>query len=145
MQVQCLGLEDALEEGTATHFGTLAWRIPLTEESVRLQSIGLQRIGHNWSDLASMHAMTREVLRRPGSCAIAMRVGCLGSHIRVSWITGWESLLCYCSLGPELGPSAALTLQDSDGARTVGKSRTQVLGTKPRQQRLQQGWLQFRG
>ena len=47
MQVQCLGLEDALEEGTATHFGTLAWRIPWTEESVRLQSIGLQRIGHN--------------------------------------------------------------------------------------------------
>ena len=145
MQVQCLGLEDALQEGIATHFSTLAWRIPWTEESGGLQFMGLRRVGHNWSDLASMHAMTREVLRRPGNYVIAMKVGSLGSYIRVSWITGWESLLCYRSLGPELGPSAALTLQDSDGARTVGNSRTQVLGTKPRQQSLQQGWLQFRG
>ena len=29
MQVQCLGLEDALQEGIATHFSILAWRIPM--------------------------------------------------------------------------------------------------------------------
>ena len=34
------GLEDPLEEGMATHSGTLAWRIPWTEEPGRLQSIG---------------------------------------------------------------------------------------------------------
>ena len=30
--VQCLGLEDALEKGMATHSSILAWRIPWTEE-----------------------------------------------------------------------------------------------------------------
>ena len=45
--VQSLGLEDPLEEGIATHSSILAWRIPWTEESGRLQSIGLHRVGHN--------------------------------------------------------------------------------------------------
>ena len=35
------GQDDPLEEGTATHFITLAWRIPWAEESGGLQSIGL--------------------------------------------------------------------------------------------------------
>ena len=36
--VQSLGLEDPLEDGTATHSSILAWRIPCTEESSGLQS-----------------------------------------------------------------------------------------------------------
>ena len=47
MQVQSLGQEDPLEEGMATHSSILAWRIPWTEEPGRLQSIGLERVGHN--------------------------------------------------------------------------------------------------
>ena len=39
--------EDPLEEGMATHFSILAWRIPWTEEPGGLQSIGLQRVKHN--------------------------------------------------------------------------------------------------
>ena len=42
-----LGQEDALEEGMATHSSILAWRIPWTEEPGRLQSMGLQRVGHD--------------------------------------------------------------------------------------------------
>ena len=38
--VQSLDWEDPLEEGMATHFSTLACRIPWTEELSRLQSIG---------------------------------------------------------------------------------------------------------
>ena len=41
-----------LEEGRAAHSSILAWRIPRTEDPVRLQSIGLQRVRHDWSDLA---------------------------------------------------------------------------------------------
>ena len=37
-----------LEKGTATHSSVLAWRIPLTEEPGKLQSMGPQRVGHNW-------------------------------------------------------------------------------------------------
>ena len=44
MQVQSLGQEDPLEEGTATHSTILALRISWTEESGRLQSIGLDRV-----------------------------------------------------------------------------------------------------
>jgi len=45
--VRSLGWEDALKEGMATHFSILAWRIPWTEEPGRLQSMRLQRIGHD--------------------------------------------------------------------------------------------------
>ena len=46
-QVQSLGWEDPLEKEMATHSSILAWRIPWTEELGRLQSTGLQRVGHN--------------------------------------------------------------------------------------------------
>ena len=47
MQVQSLSQEDPLEEGMATHYSILAWRIPWTEESDGLQSMGLQRVRHD--------------------------------------------------------------------------------------------------
>ena len=40
---QSLGQEDPLEEAMATHSSILAWRIPWTEESSRLQSMGLKK------------------------------------------------------------------------------------------------------
>ena len=45
--VQSLMQEDPLEEEMGTHSSILAWRIPWTEEPGRLQSMGLQRVGHN--------------------------------------------------------------------------------------------------
>ena len=48
--VQSLGGKDPLEEGMATQFSILAWKIPWTEEPGGLQSIGSHRIGHNWSN-----------------------------------------------------------------------------------------------
>ena len=45
--VQSLGWEDPLEKGMATHSSILAWRIPWTEESGRLQSMGSQRVRHD--------------------------------------------------------------------------------------------------
>ena len=42
-----LGQEDPLEEGMAIHSSTIAWKIPWTEEPGRLQSMGLQRVGHD--------------------------------------------------------------------------------------------------
>ena len=38
----------ALEKEMATHSSTLAWKIPWTEEPGRLQSMGSQRVGHDW-------------------------------------------------------------------------------------------------
>jgi len=42
-----LGQEDPLEKEMATHSSALAWEIPWTEEPGRLQSMGLQRVGHD--------------------------------------------------------------------------------------------------
>ena len=46
-QVRSLDREDPLQKEMATHSGTLAWKIPWTEKPGRLQSMGLQRVGHN--------------------------------------------------------------------------------------------------
>ena len=42
-----LGWEDPLEEEMATHSSSLAWEIPWTEEPGGLQSVRLQRVGHD--------------------------------------------------------------------------------------------------
>ena len=47
-QVWSPGREDPLEKEMATHSSTLAWKIPWTEEPGRLQSMGSQRVGHDW-------------------------------------------------------------------------------------------------
>ena len=46
-QVRSLGWEDPLEKGMAPHFSILAWGIPWTEELRVLQTMGLQRAGHD--------------------------------------------------------------------------------------------------
>ena len=46
-RVQTLGHEDLLEKKMVTHFSILAWKIPWKEEPGRLQSMGLQRVGHD--------------------------------------------------------------------------------------------------
>ena len=46
----------------ATHSSIFAWRIPGTEESGGLPSMGLHRVGHNWNDLAAAAALTQGFL-----------------------------------------------------------------------------------
>ena len=46
----------ALEKEMATHSSVLAWRIPGTGEPGGLPSMGLYRVGHDWSDLAAAAA-----------------------------------------------------------------------------------------
>ena len=45
--VQSLGQEDPLEKEMASHFSTLAWKIPWMEEPGRLESMGSQRVEHD--------------------------------------------------------------------------------------------------
>ena len=46
-QVESLGQEDPMEREMATHSSVLASEIPWTEQPGGLQSLGLQRVGHN--------------------------------------------------------------------------------------------------
>ena len=62
--------EDPLEEDMATHSSILAWRIPGPEEPGGPQSMGSQRVGQDWSNLAGTHSwftMLRFVLVGPHS------------------------------------------------------------------------------
>ena len=49
MQVCFLGREDPLKEGIKTHSSILVWEIPWREGPGGLQSIGSQRVGHDWA------------------------------------------------------------------------------------------------
>ena len=53
--VQSLGQEDLLEKEMATHSSILAWKIPWMEEPCRLQSMGSQRVGHDWATSLSLY------------------------------------------------------------------------------------------
>ena len=53
--VRSLDQEDPLEKEMATHFSILAWKIPWMEEPGGLQSMGSQRVGHNWATSLSFH------------------------------------------------------------------------------------------
>ena len=58
---QSLGWEDPLEKEMTTHSSILAWEIPWTEEPGRLQSMGLQGVGH---DLAAKQQLYTQPHRR---------------------------------------------------------------------------------
>ena len=53
-----LGQEDPPEKGMVTHSSILAWRIPWTEESSGPQSMGSQRVRHNWVTNTHTHKHT---------------------------------------------------------------------------------------
>ena len=68
MRVWSLSQEEAMEKGMATNSSILAWRISWTEDLGGLQSIGSQRVRHNWSDLACT---------QPGRAGILEQTKCL--------------------------------------------------------------------
>ena len=58
-RVGSLGQEDPLEKGMVTHSSILAWRIPWTEETGGLQSMGLLRVQQDWSNWTHTHTHTQ--------------------------------------------------------------------------------------
>ena len=61
--VQSLDWKDTLEKEMATHSSILAWRISWTEEPGGLQSIGLQRVRHDWETKQSYNNSYTDFLR----------------------------------------------------------------------------------
>ena len=73
----------------AIHSSTIAWKIPWTEEPGRLQSMGSQRVGHDW---VTSQTMLAKLLGFPGG-ADGKASACNGkSH-------GWRSLIGYSPWG----------------------------------------------
>ena len=61
IQVQFLGWVDPLEKEMAAHSNVFAWKIPWMEKPGRLQSMGSQRVGHDWASNTHMVCFTTEV------------------------------------------------------------------------------------
>ena len=77
IHVRSLGQEDPVEEDMATHSSILAWRIPWTEEHGGLQSIGSQRVRHDFSDWARMQVNNTIMNIIRVWCYSLMRIFCL--------------------------------------------------------------------
>ena len=59
--VQSLDQEDPLEKEMVTHSSILAWEIPWTEDPGRLQSMGLQRVGHDLATMQQQHLSKKDI------------------------------------------------------------------------------------
>ena len=98
--------EDPLEEEMATHYSILTWRIPWTEDPGRLQSIGLQRVRHNWARILNyIESRTRSVLKKKKkllqvSASPLAYMGWLRGGCGIQMI--WSDFQCrpYSSLNP---------------------------------------------
>ena len=64
-RVQALGWEDPPEKQMAIHCSTIAWKIPWTEEPGRLQSMGSQRVGHDYVTSLWAFLVAQRVKRLP--------------------------------------------------------------------------------
>ena len=65
-------LQYALEKAMAPHSSTLAWKIPWTQEPGRLQSLGSQRVGHDFTFTFHFHALEKEMATH--SSVLAWRI-----------------------------------------------------------------------
>ena len=100
--VQPLVQEDPLEKEMAIHSSTLAWKIPWTEKPGRLQSMGSQRIGHDWA--TSLSLVTLSPLESGGLSIVqtskprlqlsfpkGQRRGKETKKSRWAWVVSWSS------------------------------------------------------
>ena len=87
----------ALEKELATHSSVLAWRIPGTGEPGGLPSMGLHRVGHDWSDLAAAATPLYRAIEQSATIYQAsFIIKCWVSHViyRIlywEWRTEWLS------------------------------------------------------
>ena len=76
----------------APHSSTLAWKVPWTEEPGRLQSMGLWRVEHDWSDLAAA-AATQNALLKTSKLALSVPFWCLCQKLSLSLLYFNKTLL----------------------------------------------------
>ena len=95
-QVWSLGWEDSLEKGMAIHCSILAWRIPWTEEPGGLQSMGSQRVRHDW--MANPSQKKSLFFFR-----FLSHIGYYRILSRAPWLSS-RSLVTMCRLGEGLAP-----------------------------------------
>ena len=99
-----LGRKDPLEKEMATHSSFLSWRIPGKGEPGGLPSMGLQRVGHNWSDLA----MISRRRRRWGDNLFLLKYFSILWRCHVN--KGVRGKMCGCRRWPWENPSVFISI-----------------------------------
>ena len=97
-RVRSLGPEDPLQKEMVTHSRTLAWKIPWTEEHGRLQSMGSQRLAHDWLTSLSFFLLCqkyRNIERRRKLIGELIGVKAKGKLRRFSKIGDMQSCFCH--------------------------------------------------
>ena len=94
-----------MEKAMAPHSSILAWKIPWTEEPGRLESMGSQRVGHDWATSLSLfhfHALEKEMATHSCSCLENPRdggawwaavYGVAQSRTRLKWLSSSSSII----------------------------------------------------
>ena len=73
----------------ATHSSVLVWRIPWPEEPGRIQTIGLQRVRHSWSDLA--HTQESYNKKNPKNKKTNIYLNKINKYTFISIIHKWKN------------------------------------------------------
>ena len=105
----------------ATHPSILAWKIPWTEETGRLQSMGSQRMGHDWGTEHSQSKKSEEEGRGGTWCSLSLSKS--GTFFKDLFSKHFLFLSCY---SPEGARVMASCLKKQEGSRANGN--TTVLG-----------------
>ena len=120
--VRSLGREDPLEKEMAIHSSILAWRIPWMEKPSRLQSMGSQRVGHDWVTSPSIitqrvkcHVTELDVVH-PSYHAVSLPGNLRWEKAQGDWVQAHESASVQFSSVPQ----SRLTLCDPMNHSTPG-------------------------
>ena len=122
-QVQSLGREDLLEKEMATPSSILAWKIPWTVEPGRLQSMGSQRVGHDWVTSLQLSLSSILAWGTPRTEELGQLQPMGSQNVRHNWATK-------LSLSVSLGP---IPLERREGSsRGRRRSSASVIVWEPR-------------
>ena len=114
--VQSLGWKYHLKEGMATHFSILAWKIPWTAKRGGLHSIGLHRVGHDWSKAS------RQDFRKPGAVRISKKgqvVKDINEELPEPWVDIWQALSQSARTKRGFGPNGEQLRANVDNMETA--------------------------
>ena len=98
--VQSLSWEDPLEKEMAIHSSTLAWKIPWTEKPGRLQSMGSQRVGHDWVTLTFIGGSVVKKKNSPANAGTLGHTGLIPESGRSPGEGNGNPLQCSCLENP---------------------------------------------
>ena len=134
--VQALGQEDPLEKEMAIHSSTIAWKIPWTEEPSRLQSMGSQRVEHDWVTSLSLSLYLYDLYKLVSLLVEKPVLVCVQTCL--PYIDCIKTLLQCCL------PPVYLLLPKSTASRNHWKLKPQTSKTRVVLEDAATSWLQNR-